>query len=227
MSNILSIILSFISILCYISLYIPQILNIYRLKTSNGLSIYGLMIWCSGDAFNLINIGLQKTLRTNLLIIGISCSIMTYILYISVLFYYNYENVRKKIFFLTSSISLIILQISIIFIIYFYSIEPALKITLSNIFIWFYLITIVSSKLPQIYKNYKKKFIYELSLYLHIFSALGNTFYVLSLFVDYFNIMNNIYWIVSGCIILILDFVLIGQWLYYKKHENTIAINNI
>lgn len=85
------------------------------------------------------------------------------------------------------------------------------------------MITIISSKIPQIYKNYKKKEIYELSLYLHKFSFLGNFLYVVSIITykeGLDNIVRNIYWIVSGIILALLDIVLITQWmLYYKRPD--------
>ena len=223
MSEELSNFLGVLSSVCYVVLYIPQIYNIYKLKISSGFSILFLMLWTTGDTSNLICVGAQKPLMTNLLIIGITCSTMTYCLYTFVLYYYTYKHDFNRLFIVSSSIVLICIQISSILTIYFYEIDTDSKEFIADVFIWIYMITIISSKIPQIYKNYKKKEIYELSLYLHIFSFLGNVLYVVSIFTyqeGLDNIIRNIYWIVSGIILALLDIVLMTQWLiYYKRPE--------
>lgn len=223
MSEDLSNFLGILSAICYIILYIPQIHNIYKFKVSSGFSILFLMLWCTGDTSNLICVGLQEPRLTNLLIIGITCSTMTYCLYGFVLYYYDYKNIMNKIYIVTTSIVLICIQISSILTIFFYDIDAIIQKNLADVFIWIYMITIISSKIPQIYKNYKKKEIYELSLYLHKFSFLGNFLYVVSIITykeGLDNIVRNIYWIVSGIILALLDIVLITQWmLYYKRPD--------
>lgn len=223
MSEVLSNFLGFLSAVCYVVLYIPQIYNIYKLKISSGFSIIFLILWCTGDTSNLICVALQEPRLTNLLITGVTCSIMTYCLYGFVLYYYEYKNSLNKIYIITTSVILICIQISSILTMFFYDIQTEMQRKIGEVFIWIYMITIISSKFPQIYKNYKVKTIYELSLYLHMFSFLGNSLYVVSILIyreDLDNVIKNIYWIVSGIILALLDTVLITQWLiYYKKHD--------
>ena len=222
MNALASDIFSVLSIISYIGLYFPQIMNIYKKKTSDNISLLTLFLWSTGDTFNLVSVKLLDN-PINLLIIGFCCSIMTYILFVSVLAYKTYRDQDDKIKTITMSIVLKIIQVGLICFTFVYPFEEQTSVYLGNIFIWIYILTIVSSKFPQIYKNYKQKNIVELSVYLYIFSAFGNIFYLCSIVVysqtdEY--IQKNLSWITSVCILIVLDFVIIAQCILYKNRNN-------
>jgi uncharacterized protein with PQ loop repeat len=216
MSQLISNILTSLCVFCYIVLYIPQIYNIYKLKTSDNISLETMIILSISNTLNIISI-IFLNIQLSLLIIGIVCLIMNYILYIVILVYKR-VNKSKNIKIFSSIFFLQIL--SCIFIsVYNSYINDSLKIILGYIFTLLSALTFFGSKIPQIYKNFKNRVIYEISLNMFIFSIIGNIFFILSIITfslepEY--IYKNISWLVSTCITILLDSILVLQWFYYK-----------
>ncbi|KAJ7063390.1 PQ loop repeat-domain-containing protein [Mycena amicta] len=59
--------------------------------------------------------------------------------------------------------------------------DPFNELVLGRIFAWLCTTLYLTSRLPQIWKNFVRKSVEGLSMYLFIFAFLGNTFYVLSI----------------------------------------------
>ncbi|KAI5119186.1 hypothetical protein M0805_000640 [Coniferiporia weirii] len=59
--------------------------------------------------------------------------------------------------------------------------EPSSERVIGRIFAWLCTTLYLTSRLPQIWKNFMRKSVEGLSMYLFVFAFLGNTFYVLSI----------------------------------------------
>jgi uncharacterized protein with PQ loop repeat len=64
----LSSLLGYLSILCWLVVFIPQLVENYRRKSSESISIHFILIWIVGDVCNLIGAMLQRLLPTVILL---------------------------------------------------------------------------------------------------------------------------------------------------------------
>ncbi|WFD35866.1 hypothetical protein MCUN1_002734 [Malassezia cuniculi] len=69
-SERLSTLMGWLSIACWVIVYTPQIHENYVLKSSEGLSIWFILIWLGGDTFNLFGGVLQGVLWTMIFLAG-------------------------------------------------------------------------------------------------------------------------------------------------------------
>ncbi|CAD6883984.1 unnamed protein product [Tilletia controversa] len=65
-----SIVVGFLSIACWVTVYSPQLLENYRNKSSEGLSTLFILIWLAGDALNWLGALLQGLLWTQIALAG-------------------------------------------------------------------------------------------------------------------------------------------------------------
>ena len=61
-----------ISIACWLVVFSPQIIENFRRRSGDGLSLSFLIIWLAGDVFNVLGAVLQHVLPT-MLILAIYC----------------------------------------------------------------------------------------------------------------------------------------------------------
>ncbi|KAG8817518.1 hypothetical protein FRC18_000471, partial [Serendipita sp. 400] len=77
------------------------------------------------------------------------------------------------------------------------------------------------SRIPQIFKNRETK-CKGLSLALFLFAILGNVTYVLSICVISMEknyLILSASWLAGSTITILLDFVVLGQFFYYRSEE--------
>ncbi|CAE6465902.1 unnamed protein product [Rhizoctonia solani] len=79
-------VLGWISIACWIIVYSPQILENYRLKSGEGLSVGFVVIWLLGDIFNLVG-GLMAGLIPTVIIVAVYYTICDIILLFQIYYY--------------------------------------------------------------------------------------------------------------------------------------------
>ncbi|KAF8746600.1 PQ-loop protein, partial [Rhizoctonia solani] len=79
-------VLGWISIACWIIVYSPQILENYRLKSGEGLSVGFVVIWLLGDIFNLVG-GLMAGLIPTVIIVAVYYTICDVILLFQIYYY--------------------------------------------------------------------------------------------------------------------------------------------
>ncbi|KAE8222737.1 hypothetical protein CF319_g4119 [Tilletia indica] len=65
-----SIVVGFLSIACWVTVYSPQLLENYRNKSAEGLSTLFVLIWLAGDALNWLGALLQGLLWTQIALAG-------------------------------------------------------------------------------------------------------------------------------------------------------------
>ncbi|KAF9246135.1 CTLH/CRA C-terminal to lish motif domain-containing protein [Melanogaster broomeanus] len=107
--------------------------------------------------------------------------------------------------------------------------EPSYDRIIGRIFAWICTVLYLTSRLPQIWKNYVRKSVEGLSMYLFIFAFLGNFFYVLSILTsaeahrpppestEFFR--ESIPYLLGSGGTFFFDFTIVTQSLIYKgKH---------
>ncbi|CEI97591.1 Putative FAFR605Cp [Rhizopus microsporus] len=62
--SLASSITGYLSILCWLIVFTPQLWENYRRKSGDGLSMTFLVIWLAGDVFNLLGVIMQDLLVT-------------------------------------------------------------------------------------------------------------------------------------------------------------------
>ncbi|TFK42501.1 PQ loop repeat-domain-containing protein [Crucibulum laeve] len=104
--------------------------------------------------------------------------------------------------------------------------EPSAERIIGRIFAWLCTTLYLTSRLPQIWKNFARKSVEGLSMYLFVFAFLGNTFYVASLLMspkiylppptstEY--IRESIPYLLGSGGTLIFDITIVGQSFIYR-----------
>jgi len=98
--NVLSTVLGGVSIGCWIVVYSPQIIENYRLKSGEGLSVLFVVVWLLGDLCNLFGAILAGLLPT-VIILALYYTVCDMILLFQI-YYYRWEK-RRSDLHLTSS----------------------------------------------------------------------------------------------------------------------------
>jgi len=88
--DVLSSTLGWVSIACWIVVYSPQIIENYRLKSGEGLSVLFIIIWLLGDMCNLVG-ALMAGLLPTVILIAVYYSLCDSILLFQI-YYYRHTN---------------------------------------------------------------------------------------------------------------------------------------
>lgn len=239
MSNELLVnIFSVLSIICYCVLYFPQIYKIIKLKTSEGLSFYYIIIWNIADTVSVIS-SILMSVSINLLIVSWYHYIMSCVLVIVYLVYAPViappkiletpylKSIFSSVILLCGLITTVILQIPGV-------IVTGDSIKLGTVIAWISVCMFLSGRLTQIYKNYVTKTTYGLSLLMYAFKIFGNSCYMTMIFlisieIDYINYIMP--WIVYCVCAISLDLFVLSQHYYLKikshhqsQNENEMTI---
>jgi uncharacterized protein with PQ loop repeat len=96
--------------------------------------------------------------------------------------------------------------------------EEKETLVIGQMFAWISLFCYITSRLPQIYKNFSRRSVEGLSIYLFAFAALGNTCYTLGIFLkstDWTFIAKTLPYLLGSGGTLIFDVIIFTQYLYY------------
>jgi len=85
---------------------------------------------------------------------------------------------------------------------------------------WISAVLYLSSRLPQIYKNWQRKSVEGLSLGMFALAVGGNLTYSLSIYLGDRNPSANLPYLVGSMGTMIFDFVVFGQFWIYRKKDN-------
>lgn len=201
--------LSILSLAFYSIVYLPEFLEIHRLRSSDGVSLLTIAVWTESDVLSLIST-ILLCLPTSVIVIGWYHFIMGVIMTCYVLHYkskktiYDYFGVTG--FILANTIFCMGLN--------FYVTEP--DVIAGNTLAWVTMPLYLLGRIPQIWLNYRLTSTHGLSVLMYIFTILGNACYIGVITIDPEYILDNVPFIVSGSINILLDFVVIGQIQYYK-----------
>jgi len=211
-NSIASFALGVLSIIFYSVVYYPQFYVIYKTKKTDGISIWMLLVWGQADFLSLVGV-VVLNLELSLIIIGWYHAFVGFLMTMYTLYY---EKDNKFIKYIAVGV--------------YYGINISVSLYLTIAFLynyeagtvlgWASSIFYIIGRFPQLYLNYRRKTTEGLSMLMYIFTILGNTFYLLSVLAfslepDY--IYTNLPWIFMIVITVLMDFVVLYQFRYYKK----------
>lgn len=215
-NSIASFVFGVLSIIFYSVVYYPQFYVIYKTKKTDGISIWMLLVWGQADFLSLVGV-IVLNLELSLIIIGWYHAFIGFLMTLYTLYYEKGDKVKKYIavglyYGINISVSL---YLTIVFL---YNYEAG------TVLGWASSIFYVIGRLPQLYLNYRRKTTEGLSMLMYIFTILGNTFYLLSVLAfslepDY--IYTNLPWIFMIVITVLMDFVVLFQFRYYKNYNSS------
>jgi uncharacterized protein with PQ loop repeat len=215
----LSFFFSILSIIFYAIVFIPQLWIIYKNKSSDGISLAMILLWCQADTLSILGIFLLN-LEINLIIIGLFHFIFGFILLISVIIFRKNKTIYETIFVIAFTITNLIICL-VIFLL------GNINITIGYILGWLSTIIYIVGRIPQIILNFKRHSTEGLSVLMYIYSIMGNLCYItsvllISLELDY--IIKNMAWIIFTIFTVGLDIIVICQTIIYKRESQ---VNNV
>ncbi|KAG9319720.1 hypothetical protein KVV02_008334 [Mortierella alpina] len=108
-------------------------------------------------------------------------------------------------------------------------------VQLGRIFAWVCTIFYLSSRMPQLWKNFKRKSVQGLSILMFFWAAMGNLTYTLSILnsADAVNpetrkkaLLEAVPYVLGSSGTLMFDVSIFGQWLYYTGKLNVFGIHS-
>jgi uncharacterized protein with PQ loop repeat len=195
--------------------YIPQIILIYKNKSSEGISLLMLFIWTQADILSLFAAILSQ-LSLNVFVLGYYDVFTGFFM---ILFSYYYSKIKSTKYNLTIMLYVIV-NVALLAIAHNFKADDTEHA--GEIIGWITSSLYLIGRIPQIYINSKSRNVEGLSILMFIYTILGNFFYLLSIFtlsIEKSYIMSNLPWITTTIITILLDIFVIFQILYYKKQS--------
>ncbi|KAK2465356.1 hypothetical protein APHAL10511_002710 [Amanita phalloides] len=252
MSDGLSSVFGWVSIVCWITVYSPQIYENYTLQSGEGLSVPFVVIWLLGDLANLLGAILANLLPT-VKLLGIYYTLCDLILLGQI---YYYRRKRTTITALVrgdqepllatnpsspsgSATALVIRYACATCFVFLVGVGawslyeqtqttslPKSPQWLIQSLGWTSAILYLGARIPQILKNFKTR-CDGLSPALFFFAIVGNITYSLSICVKSMNreyLIMNASWLAGSALTVFLDFIVVAQIFYYRSVENQESI---
>lgn len=229
----LSDILSTISLVFYSIVYFPQFYEIFKTKSSNGISIWTLILWTQADALSLFGTILLY-LPLNFIIIAWYHFLIGVVLIITILIYrktdkqFIKKNIKQEIESCNNNTikieddvndndrNMIEIYASLIFIFINVLVGALLNgivkeqyHDIGSTFAWATMILYLVGRFPQIYTTWKMRSTEGLSLLMYIFTILGNGFYIGVILVSPEYLTENIPWLITSIFSILLDFIVV------------------
>lgn len=214
----LSYIFSLLSLIFYSIVYLPQLVLIYKNKSSKGISIWMLILWTQADALSLFGTILMH-LPVNFMIMSWYHFLVGVVLINFVLFYG--DNISKLEIYLSLIFVISNILTGVLLIFFIKTSYDLIGMCISWVTMSLYII----GRFPQIYENYKSKTTEGLSLLMYIFTMLGNLFYIGVIFSTPEYLDKNIPWLISSILSILLDIIIILQHYHYEKLNQNVKIN--
>lgn len=250
----LSFVFGIISNILWFFILIPQIYTNYKLKNSDAFSFSLVFMWIVGDIFSIMA-SHAKNLPVIIMYSGIYHIVLAGIFMGQILYYRHYRLNRRvrlndseegllstnlrgpdsgsvdydNMFLLSVAEQIYIgLMFSITLMCNFglYYLVGTQRIILADMIAWTSIFIFVSSRVPQIYLNYKRRSVEGLSLISFIMINIANYLFIISILVNLYDItemtskfiffMNNIQWILGSFCTSIFDAIIFYQFIKYK-----------
>jgi len=235
--NMYATLTGWVSILCWIVVFTPQIYENWKNKTGESLSLWFLSIWLLGDVFNIIGIIMENLLFT-MLLLAIYYTLADAFLIFQV-FHYRGTNAENDPLLPFSNVDdeeetvpadcwlfSRLLWFSIVGIIIFALLSGFIipLVGFAQYTGWCSAILYIGSRIPQIVKNAQEQSVEGLSLAMFMFGVAGNATYCLSIFLqstemDYIRL--NLPWLVGSGGTMIFDIIIGFQFLCYRNRNRT------
>lgn len=101
-------------------------------------------------------------------------------------------------------------------------------IWIGRFFAWLCTFLYLSSRLPQIYQNFRRQSVQGLSMALFFFAAMGNLTYVLSIFTNPYStrasMLEAVPYIIGSAGTLLFDATIFGQYALFNRHQKDRSI---
>ena len=214
-----SLVFTILSMIFYAVVFIPQFVEIYKCKNSDGISIWAMLLWCQADTLSLLGTIILQ-LHIGLVIIGWYHMLIGQMLLLYILKMQTKKHFKKTIFVCSFVFSNFLL--SLFFQIYINNLKSLIA---GQILGWLSSTLYIVGRLPQLYYNYKRKSVEGLSILLYVFSICGNLSYIASILIyssSESNVLLNLPWIVLTVGTGILDICVILQSKIYKKSKTNV-----
>ncbi|KAK9359130.1 PQ loop repeat-domain-containing protein [Lipomyces starkeyi] len=239
----LSGILGSISIACWVVLLVPQLVDQWKLKSSEGVSLLFLTAWLLGDVANLLG-ALWAHLLRNVVLLAV-WFVFADALELSSAFYYRFfhQNSIKDRSHPNSEETPVIpldedekgpnpwLHYGV----------PILAVCLAgfigyqfssdtNILGYISALLYLSARIPQIIKNHKKRSVHGLSLLFFIYSTMGNVTYAFQIILyssDRRYILLNFPWLLGSLGTVLQDAIIFAQFYMYRERPKALNASQI
>ncbi|OAD73881.1 hypothetical protein PHYBLDRAFT_112469, partial [Phycomyces blakesleeanus NRRL 1555(-)] len=202
-----SILLGYLSIFCWLNAQMPQVIKNYRLGNADSLSFLFLTVWLTGDVANYIGcvitnqLPFQRYLAIYFTAVdGLLCAQwLYYVCYLGRLSLReplliaapSKQNYTKTANSATTALLMIAFvsfsnptSVLVSSDIIYSRVGDDTTIWIGRVFAWICAFLYLSSRVPQIVRNYHRRSVEGLSMALFFFAAMGNLTYCLSIFAN-------------------------------------------
>ena len=242
-----SVIFGLVSIACFAFVQFPQIWTNFKLKQLPGLSRIFIVLWLLGDTSNLIGCILSHQLATQLYqaiyFMCVNCVVVSQIIWI----YCRNKRKRRNLVVINDIIEgdddiddieaqrgTRLYSILPIFLVpglvqssgsLVFGLVPGLGSSgeiIGYVIGWVSATCYISSRFPQIRKNYMRKSTTGLSLWMFCCTTAGNTLYSISLFLMFVSwdaVILHLPWLLGSVIPLGLDMIILSQFFRYRNYQ--------
>lgn len=233
--------ISTLSNISWLFVFIPQILENIKNKSSDAISFYLILLWYIGDTFSTISV-IYKSVTPILLYVGIYHIIFD-LIFISQVIYYrlpaiqsypqllNEDSYRYDLLYYIKDVITMqevytFLGYNIVLILSQSVLHYLPHIIIGNIFAWLSTIIFLTSRLPQILLNYQRKSVRGLSFVTFFNIAIANQLFLISVLINLLDfqspilrlkfILENLPWIVGSSGTIFFDIILFLQFWKYR-----------
>jgi uncharacterized protein with PQ loop repeat len=241
LGEVLSWVMSTLSNIVWLFVFIPQILENKRNKSSVAISFYLILLWYIGDTLSSISV-VYKNAKPMLLYVGIYHIIFDLIFITQVIYYrlptiQTYPHLLNEntyqydlIFYIKDVIKMEEVSMFFGYNLFLLIILPVLQHIphqiIGNILAWLSTIIFLVSRLPQILLNHKRRSVSGLSFITFINISIANQLFLISVLINLLDfttsslkskfIFENLPWIVGSSGTIFFDTIIFVQFLKYK-----------
>lgn len=240
----LSWVISTLSNVAWLFVFIPQILENKRNKSSDAISFYLILLWYIGDTFSSISV-IYKNTSHILLYVGIYHIIFDLIFICQVIYYrlpaiqaypqlLNENSYKYDLLYYTKDVMTMpevytFLVYNSVLIITQLPLQLFPRVIVGDFLAWFSTFIFLTSRLPQILLNNRRKHVIGLSVITFFNIAIANQLFLISVLINLLDfdsnetklkfVMENLPWIVGSSGTILFDTILFFQFWKYK-HRN-------
>lgn len=210
-----------ISMIFYGITYFPQMYEIWKKKSSEGVSIWSVLMWAQADALSLVG---SILLQLDIMII-IICWYHFFmdLIMISMTIYYEKVHNNRMISYVAIFIIINLLSNCIVNSVYYGKSASNIQLLVGEILAWVTTLIYIVGRIPQIVLL--QKTIEGLSVLMFVFAIGGNTSY-LALLVLQDQVMANLAWIVLSVCLVMLDLYVIAT-VEIKKRTQRAQVSDL
>jgi uncharacterized protein with PQ loop repeat len=208
-----SYVLSILSIIFYSIVYFPQVYTTWKRKSSEGVSLWMFALWTQADCMSLIGVVLLQ-LNLSIIVIGWYHFLVGVAMLIFTFYFKPKKEVYDGIFvMLIPAINIVVCAVVMVYV-------TGVQAIAGDVFGWLTATIYILGRLPQIHLDYVRKSTDGLNIWMYIFTILGNLLYtasVLTYSIELSYLRLNLPWLILTGVTVLLDFVVVGQHVYYNK----------